>query len=253
MMIDEKKLENFIKDKVVEFHDKRIEKVLSLELDKVLVRKNPYLFKAKNIETASEFVHSIMDAYLSSQEETLFGTLVETLAIYVCQEAKGGMKSCADGIDLEFTENGIRYLISVKSGPNWGNSSQISAMKKCFKDAIKRFHTQNPNQQIICINGCCYGKDAKPDKGDYRKYCGELFWAFISDEEDFYLKIIAPLNHAAREKSEYFKEEYAKAVNKFTKEFIEKYCDDEGAIQWDALLHFVSEKPTPKKLACKRK
>lgn len=245
-MINQEALTNFIQNKIVEFHDARIAKIRDLKLDDVLKRKNPYLFKAKNIETAGEFVSSILDAYLSSQEETLFGTFVESLAKFVCEQAKGGIKSCADGMDLEFTEDGTRYIISVKSGPNWGNKGQIDNMKKSFKKAIIRYHTQNPGEKIVCVNGCCYGKDSKPFKGDYYKYCGEEFWAFISGEEDFYLKIIAPLDHGVRSKNEYFKEEFAKVNNKFTKEFIGKYCNEEGAILWDKLLEFVSKKPEKK-------
>ena len=29
------------------------------------------------------------------------------------------------GIDLEFDKDGVRYIVTIKSGPNWGNSSQI--------------------------------------------------------------------------------------------------------------------------------
>lgn len=246
MKINEEKLNQFIQDQIVEFHNARIAKIQELKLDDVLKRKNPYLFKAKNIETAAEFVSSILDAYLSSQEETLFGTFVEKLAIYVCSEVKCGgksAKSCADGIDMEFTENNVRYLFSIKSGPNWGNKGQIDNMKSSFRKAIIRYHTQNAGQQIVCINGCCYGKDRRPDKGTYIKYCGEEFWAFISEEKDFYKKIISPLDSGVRSKNDYFKEEFAKVNNRFTMEFIGKYCDKDGAILWDKLLEFVSKKP----------
>jgi hypothetical protein len=37
-----------------------------------LKRKNPYLFKAKNILTAQDLVKNLLDAYLQSQEETTF-------------------------------------------------------------------------------------------------------------------------------------------------------------------------------------
>ena len=245
-MINEEKLTGYIQEKIVEFHDARIAKIRDLKLDDVLKRKNPYLFKAKNIETAGELMSSILDAYLSSQEETLFGTFMESLAKYVCEQSKNGFKSSASGMDLEFAENGIRYIISVKSGPNWGNSGQISDMRKNFKNAKIRFHTQNPHEEIVCVNGCCYGKDSKPFKGDYYKFCGEEFWAFISGEQDFYLKIIAPLDRGVRAKNDYFKEEFAKLNNKFTREFTEKYCAEDGSILWNKLLEFVSKKPAPK-------
>ncbi|HPK53898.1 MAG TPA: PmeII family type II restriction endonuclease, partial [Smithellaceae bacterium] len=36
----------------------------------------------------------------------------------------------------------------------------------------------------------CYGKDSNPDKGDYLKLCGQIFWEFISGDENLYTDII---------------------------------------------------------------
>lgn len=52
----------------------------------------------------------------------------------------------------------------------------------------------------MAVNGCCYGRDKHPDKGDYFKYCGQSFWEFISGYEDLYTGIIEPLGHKAKEK-----------------------------------------------------
>ena len=51
-----------------------------------------YLFKAKDINTAPEFVKAVLDAYLSSQEEGIFGGFLEELAIFICSEVYGGQK-----------------------------------------------------------------------------------------------------------------------------------------------------------------
>ena len=65
---------------------KRLESLAGLKLEKVLARKNPYLFKAKYIESAGDLVKQLLDAHLSSQEETVFGDFLEVLAVYVCQQ-----------------------------------------------------------------------------------------------------------------------------------------------------------------------
>ena len=62
--------------------------------------QNPYLFKAKNIELAQDLVKGIVDAFLSSQEETLFGNLLEGFAVYVSSILYGGFKSEFKSIDL---------------------------------------------------------------------------------------------------------------------------------------------------------
>ncbi|MGP1438089.1 MAG: PmeII family type II restriction endonuclease [Treponema sp.] len=107
------------------FHIARIESLNNMSLSKILKRKNPYLFKAKNILTASEIVTNFLDAHISSSEETIFGDWLEGLAIFINSKVYDGYKSGIRGIDLEFDNKGIRYILSIKSGPNWGNSSQV--------------------------------------------------------------------------------------------------------------------------------
>jgi Type II restriction endonuclease EcoO109I len=90
------------------------------------------------------------------------------------------------------------------------------------------------------VNGCCYGKDNKPDKGDYFKYCGQQFWSFISGDADLYTNLIEPLGHKAEQKNEAFYEAYAPMINRFTHEFVENFCDQKGAIDWKKLVQFNS-------------
>ena len=91
---------NFVEENIGEFHERRAGSLQSLKLAQVLKRKNPYLFKAKNINDAHDLVKLILDAHLSSQEETIFGEFLEKLAIFVCEKVFSGRKSSAEGIDL---------------------------------------------------------------------------------------------------------------------------------------------------------
>ncbi len=221
------------------FHKGRLGSLRRLKLTKILERKNPYLFKAKNILLAQDLVRILLDAHLSSQEETIFGNFLEGLAIFVNQKVYSGWKSSTQGIDLEFNKDNIRYIVAIKSGPNWGNSSQIRKMKDDFRKAKQTIRTGNSDLHVVAVNGCCYGRNTKPDRGDYFKYCGQRFWEFISGNYDLYLKIIKPLGHSAREKNDEFQEEYAQLVNKFTIEFSEIFVNN-GEIDWNALVRFNS-------------
>ncbi len=69
---------------------------------------------------------------------------------------------------------------------------------------------------VIAVNGCCYGKILRADKGEYFKYCGQVFWEFISGDKNLYTDIIEPLGHKAKKKNEEFQKNYAKIVNNFT-------------------------------------
>ena len=92
----------FVKRNIGLFHDQRLESLKSLKLSKILQRKNPYLFKSKNILTSEILIKTLLDAHLSSQEETIFGDFLEKLAIFIAQNVFEGKKSSAEGIDLEF-------------------------------------------------------------------------------------------------------------------------------------------------------
>ena len=230
----------YVAEHIGEFHDARLNSLAAVRLNNILRRKNPYLFKAKNVLTASDIVKGFLDAHLSSQEETIFGDFLEGLAIFIAAHVFGGHKSSALGVDLEFTRDGIHYLVAIKSGPNWGNSSQIARMRDNFATAKRVLNTNRRASNVVAINGCCYGRDNQPDKGDHLKYCGQRFWEFISGDAELYTKIIEPLGHRARERNEAFAEAYARVINQFTQAFTEEFCTAEGAIDWDRLVRFNS-------------
>ena len=231
-----------MKENIASFHQSRINKLETLKLSDFIKRKNPYLYKAKHLTTAGDVVKSWADAYLSSAEETIFGDWLEGLAIFVCSKVYGGRKSSTTGIDLEFDKDGVRYIVSIKSGPYWANANQKKQMVNNFKAAKKALRTSRSNLNVQAVNGCCYGKDSRPDKGDYFKYCGQEFWSFISGEESLYTDIIEPLATNAKEQNEAYLAEYCKMINKITKDFIACYCLDDGSIDWKKIVEINSEK-----------
>jgi hypothetical protein len=235
-----REITKFIEEHIPEFHRKRLESLAGLKLQKVLRRKNPYLYKAKFVTSAPELVKVILDAHLSSQEEAIFGGFLEELAIFICERVFSGKKSSAEGIDLEFERDGIRYVVSVKSGPNWGNSGQIKKMRQNFSQAKRILGTNTSAKNIVAVNGCCYGQESVEDKGDYLKKCGQSFWSFVSGDNEFYITIIEPLGHKAKERNEAFQIEYGKVINRFTAEFIKVFCQADGTILWDKLVEFNS-------------
>lgn len=89
------------------------------------------------------------------------------------------------------------------------------------------------------MNGCCYGRDETPDKGDFQKLCGQRFWEFVSGDMNLYVDIIEPLGYQAKQRNDEFDVAYAKVVNRFTESFIADFCAD-GAINWQGLVEFNS-------------
>ena len=236
-----KKISQYVEENISTFHEKRISALVKLELNRILKRKNPYLFKAKYVLTSEQLIKGITDAFISSNEETIFGDWLEGLAIFINETVYSGWKSGISGIDLEFDKDKIRYIVSIKSGPNWGNSSQINKLKSDFDKAKRTLRTSSSGLNVVAVNGCCYGK-CKNDwmKGDYIKYCGQAFWEFISGEEFLYTDIIEPLGNKAKERNEAFLESYSQMINKFTTEFGQNFCNSSGAINWEKLVRFNS-------------
>lgn len=234
-----------VEDNIQLFHEKQLDKLKRLKLLNVLSRKNPYLFRAKHLIVATDLVKYLLDAFLVSQEETNFGVFLEELAIFICSRVYGGAKSKNTGMDLEFEKEGIFYIVSIKSGPNWGNSDQINRMKQNFQTLRERLVENGGRVNIIAVNGCCYGRDDNPDKGTYLKLCGQRFWTLISGIETLYTDIIEPLGHKAKEKNESFAEEYGKLINRFTHDFMTQFCDANGAILWDEVVKLSSAEQLP--------
>jgi site-specific DNA-methyltransferase (cytosine-N4-specific) len=234
---------------ITPFYNVRYEKLSSLRLKDVLKRKNPYLFKAKNIELAADLVKGIVDAYLSSQEEGIFGNLLEGFAIYVSQSLYGGFKSNLKSIDLEFEREKQYFMVGIKSGTNWGNADQISAMRNNFKINRAILRERGVDKNIVAVNGCIYGKDNSPFKKhadsekEYYKYAGQDFWNFISDDDNLYREIIVPIDAEAKQKDEVFKKAYYAKVNEMTQDFMENFMTD-NQIDWLKLIDFVSKRKT---------
>ena len=91
----------YVEEHISIFHQRRLDYVQNkVDLYKILKQKNPYLFKAKNVLTAQDLIKGFLDAFLQSQEETLFGDFIEGLAIFVCDKVYGAKKSELMGIDL---------------------------------------------------------------------------------------------------------------------------------------------------------
>jgi hypothetical protein len=230
---------DYVEQNIGTFHQKRIQSLDGLRLTQVLRRKNPYMFKAKYVFTPEQFVKGLVDAHISSNEETIFGDWLEQLAIFINGRVYGGWKSGIIGIDLEFDSKDRRNIVAIKSGPNWGNSSQIAKMVSDFKAAQRTLRTGNSQLHILAVNGCCYGRDDSPDKGDYFKFCGQRFWEYISGNGDLYTDIIEPLGHKARERNDEFVESYWVMISRFAREFDAGFCDD-GKIDWVKLVRFNS-------------
>ena len=114
--LDLDRVRAFVNENIVDFHGHRIKSLEGLKLDKLL-RKNPYLFKAKSITTAGELISGLLDAFLSSSEEKLFGDFLERLAVFTAEMTCGGPQiHCAgSGFGVHHWRCSLRHIHQIRA------------------------------------------------------------------------------------------------------------------------------------------
>ena len=209
----------------------------NIDVEKILKRKNPYLYRAKGISSAGQIVDGILAAYVSSSEETVFGnTFFEPIAIVV----SGGQKAVTEGVDITVDKNNTIYSIAVKSGTSVFNDDSRKRQEQNFQSAQKR--AQQAHKAFLPVVGYGYGKK-KVKAGNekfYKELAGKDFWEWLTGDAEFYTKIIRMMGTRPDEYAKNFEVAYAKAENRMVREFTIKYCRDDGSIDWDMLLRFNS-------------
>lgn len=253
--VQKAEIDKYVEEHIASFHKARIKSLTELKLAKLLKRKNPYLFRAKNLVTPRALVKAFLDAHLSSQEEGLLGGFLEGLAVFIARRVHGGRKSTATGLDLEFIFDGRLYLFDIKSGPNWGNNSQIQKMKDNFARAKRIISQSKDAPPVEVINGCCYGRQQRKseNKGEYIKLCGQRFWELISGDAEMFTKIVEPVGIKAAERNGEFDKQYEKVLDAFTELLAVDFCDDQGNVLWEKVAQFSSAEKPPELQMTKRK
>ena len=74
----------------------------------------------------------------------------------------------------------------------------------------------------------------------YRDRSGQEFWAEITGDPVFYLKLVRLMKNAPAKHKKEYTPAWDAAINRFTAEFIKDFCSPEGSIDWEKLVRFVS-------------
>ncbi len=238
--VDQAAVEQAIAHALEDFYNSLLEKIDTINIGSIMKRKNPYLYRAKAIQSAAEIVEGVLSATVSSSEETIFGNcFFEPLAI----AASGGSKALAEGVDImvDDRENNTIFAIAVKSGTSVFNADSKKRQEQNFNAARKL--AQQAKAIYEPIIGYSYGKKRSSGKGRpaiYRELAGQDFWSELTGDSDFYLKIITYMGSKPEEYLEKYHESYHRASNRLIKQFTEKFCDDDGSINWEKLVRFNS-------------
>jgi len=239
MSVSPGQIEKAVSEALDKFHEARIEKLKSLNLQDLLKRKNPYLFRGKGITVAADVMKEIVMAFMSSSEETLFGNIFfEEVALV----ASGGQKALADSIDIVIHTKDSVKAVAVKSGPHVFNSQSKRRQKDAFEEMRKRL--TNTRKYFDPIVGYGYGRkrQSKGSQSNFREIAGQAFWEEMTGDTDFYLKIARLMKEKPQNHAEKYHEVYGATINRLTKEFTESFCNEDGVINWDEWIRVNSGK-----------
>ena len=231
----------------VEGFTDKLRQRLQIPPERFVDRKNPFLFRIRAGTSAVELASRIIDAYLSSSEETIFGNVLEEFAITICKHARKGQKSSTEGIDLEYTDSSKRRtLVQIKSGENWGNSSQRKKLEEDFKRARRVLGQSSSTLQVRCIEGICYGRSKTENLGSHERLVGHDFWREISGWNGTGAAILEMLGHHAGNGLQNLREE---ARDQIIDYFKENEVVRGDTVLWDELLDLVMRPPQKGKRA----
>lgn len=220
------------------YYTSLIEKVDGLNIKKIMKRKNPYLFRAKAVNGAAQIVDAILAAFISSSEETVFGNeFFEPIAVAAVQ----GQKALAEGVDIMVERDDTIYAIAVKSGTSVFNADSRKKQEQNFMAASKL--AQQARKRFVPIVGYGYGKKKTSSKGRpkfYEELAGKDFWAELTGDDEFYIKLIRLMDKLPEKYVEDFDTSYQKAANRLVREFTLQFCFEDGSIDWEKLVEFNS-------------
>ena len=245
---DEEKVKNAIVTALDDFYSSLINKIDALDIKIIMKSKNPYLYRAKSMQTSAEIIESILQAFVSSSEETIFGNcFFEQIAITAC----GGTKSATKGIDIELhdTENNMKFFIAVKSGTSIFNADSMKRQGENFEEAQRTLRTSGGRIGFSAIVGYAYGAKEETGRGKakiYEEVAGEEFWEALTGDKDFYTKIISYMDTIPEQYIEKYRDSYNRASNRLIRDFSIEFCNSDGSIDWKKLVEYNSGSPSRK-------
>jgi len=156
--------------------------------------------------------------------------------------ASNGKVAEAEGVDLTVESKDQFLAVAVKSGPNWGNADQHKRQSTNFNALRNRLYKIKKQFDPLC--GQAYGRQASEPTSNvrYRRRSGQAFWAEITGDPDFYLKLVRLMKDVPAKNRQKYQPIWNRAVNRFTAEFVQEFCNPNGSINWEKLVAFSSAK-----------
>jgi len=252
--IPDARLEKQISELLDVFYGKRIASLSKLKLESKFKEKNTYLVKATGAVKVEEIVADLLNAHISSSDETMFGNeFFEPLAKWVAAESFKKdpnvtvQTSGAGGCDILISMPTETQAIAVKSGKKVFNSQSRKEQVTEFKEINSRLRKEKKHFRAIVGYG--YGSLKSARTKDFEQLAGEQFWEHISGEKGFYLRVIDCIKMRDVEHRPAFIKQYKALKRRLVLEFRAGYSLANGSINWEKLAKLSSGITRPARTA----
>ncbi len=240
---DSSNLEQVVRQCLDSFYAKKLRSLRKLTLTSLLLRKNPYLYRALGIQDPVQLVQAMMDAYISSSDETIFGkAFFEEVVLQYGKVRRSGIT----GTDFIRETDTDYVVISLKSGPHAFSASQYDKQNADFTKVFQTLREQGIRKHIDLVLGMSYGQ-VSPRRASnyvYRISSGRQLWEELTGDPGFYVKLLDIIGDYSVQKRIAYELEKQNVVQQFTAEFIATYTEA-GTINWNALVNINAPTGSP--------
>ncbi len=193
----------------------------------------------QTVKNATEYIVRLVDKSVAAVERRLLDNYLRDLAVFVAVRNRGGKQPETSGADVGFEHEDKYYVVSVVPSRRWIHIHPLPGLLAELKQAAACVRNAQAYPPVQPLLGYCYGKGRSRVADGCLVVHGQSFWYLVSSVKDFYM-CVAEMCERALSGDDLFEAERANAINRFTREFVERFCDPSGAIDWKRLVEFNS-------------
>jgi hypothetical protein len=194
---------------------------------------NPFLLRILGLNTPESIAEFCVSQRVERSVVTTYGTRVQRIAKEICGRGTG-----VEGADICVEEDGRRYYVQIKAGPNTTNKDIVNSINRLLHSAERR------DENGVGLLGMTYGTRDRVSSITQRYssidwLIGREFWEFISNDP-LCAKSIFELAGQVAERSanegELYSDLYKKKVKELADEIGQRYARSDGTIDWEKLF-----------------
>ena len=206
--------QNIITSIVIEvLNELSLVKRKGINFPNLLSKCNPYALVV-NCKNSQEVVDFVLQRHKQTSSETIWGYLLEAIAVKVSKITLNGYKSERMCTDIEWECDGNKHYRGWKSSPKWSNSDQ----KKNVNNEESKMKELKDFGSFKVLTS--YGKTSKRSEKNtkYIQLSGQDAWEEISNDLELYNKVLIGIEKNSEKIGQFIETLYL--------------SDNENSIQW---------------------